>query len=148
MTDLVLAIVHHLLAFALLAILVTEREMLRPALTAVDVKRLALVDAHYGAVAALLIAAGVTRVFLGVKGAVYYAENPWFWAKMAGFAAVGLLSIGPTMRILGWRRAARADPAALPTPDAIAGVRRLVMAQLLLFALIPAFAAIMARSGG
>lgn len=145
MTDLVLAIAHHLLAFGLLAILVTERGMLRPSLTAAELRRLGLVDAHYGAVAALLIVVGVGRVFMGAKGAPYYAENPWFWAKMASFGAVGLLSAGPTIRILGWRRAAKADPAALPTPEAIAGVRRLVMAQLIVFPLIPAFAAVMAR---
>jgi putative membrane protein len=82
-TDLVLAIAHHLLAFGLLAVMVMEFNMLRPGLSTSDLKRLGIVDAHYGALAMLLIVIGVCRVFFGIKGAAYYGDNPWFWAKMA-----------------------------------------------------------------
>jgi len=147
-TDLLLAIAHHLLAFGLLAILVTEFNMLRPGLAAADLKRLGIVDGHYGAVAGLLIVVGVCRVFFGIKGAAYYGENPWFWAKMASFAAVGLLSAAPTVRIIRWRRAARTQPGFAPTVQEVAAARRLVLAQLAIFPLIPAFAAVMARNIG
>ena len=147
-TDLLLAIAHHLLAFGLLAVLVTELNMLRPGLASRDLKRLGIVDGHYGVIAVLLIAVGVCRVFFGIKGPAYYGENPWFWAKMASFAAVGLLSALPTVRIIRWRRAAKSQPGFSPSAQDVSAARRLVMAQLVLFPLIPVFAAVMARNIG
>jgi putative membrane protein len=71
-----------------------------------------------------------------------------FWAKMVAFAVVGLLSAPPTIRILAWRRRAIADPAfTLPT-DEVRRVRRFVLAEAAVFALIPIFAAAMARGLG
>jgi putative membrane protein len=148
LTDLVLACLHHLLIFSLVAILATEIATIRPGLPALAVRRLAIVDAHYGLVAALLIVVGVLRVIYGVKGAHFYTANPVFWAKMAAFALTGLLSIGPTMRVLAWRRAAKADPAFVVPTDQAAGLRPFLLAQAGLFVLIPIFAAMMARGVG
>ncbi len=61
---------------------------------------------------------------------------------------MGLLSIVPTLRFIRWRRALKADPAAMPQPDAIAAVRRFLWAEVFFFALIPIFAAAMARGFG
>ena len=47
--------------------------------------RLARVDAWFGIMAALVVAAGVLRVFFGAKGYEYYFVNIFFWAKMALF---------------------------------------------------------------
>jgi putative membrane protein len=71
-----------------------------------------------------------------------------FWAKIVAFAAVGLLSIAPTIAILKWRRQARADPAFVPSDAAVAKVRKVMLVELLVFALIPIFAAAMARGYG
>jgi putative membrane protein len=147
-TDLVLAIAHHLLAFGLLAVMVMEFNMLRPGLSTSDLKRLGIVDAHYGALAMLLIVIGVCRVFFGIKGAAYYGDNPWFWAKMATFAGVGLLSALPTIRIVRWRRALKAVPGFTPTTREVARARKFVAAQLAIFPLLPIFAALMARNIG
>jgi uncharacterized membrane protein len=46
-TDLVLACLHHLLAFGLAAILAVEFASVRPRLGASAIRRLAIVDAHY-----------------------------------------------------------------------------------------------------
>ena len=67
-TDAILAILHHLLAFGLAAIIAAEIAMVRPGLTASGLKRLAIVDAHYGAMAGLIIIVGVFRVTHGIKG--------------------------------------------------------------------------------
>ena len=141
MADTALAIVHHLLAFGLAIMLALQLALVRPGLGAVELRRLGGVDAGYGATAGLLIAVGLLRVFYGAKGADYYGDNPWFWAKMATFAAVGLLSIAPTLAFRRWRRAAPAD-------DAVARVRRLLRAEVGLLLLIPVFAALMARYQG
>ncbi|MDP3659489.1 DUF2214 family protein [Phenylobacterium sp.] len=146
MTDLLLAIGHHLLVFSLLGVLVAELMMLRPVLNGGEVRRLARIDAHYGALAGLVIAVGVARVFLGIKGVEYYTHNHWFWAKMAAFVVVGLLSIAPTVTFTRWRGRLKRDEADLPAPAEIARMRRLVTIQLAVFATIPALAAAMARA--
>lgn len=148
LADTLFAVVHHLLAFALLAILAAELAMLTatPEAMRADAAwrlRLARLDAGYGAVAGLLILAGVGRLLWGAKGAVYFLGNPLFWAKMAAFAAVGLVSIAPTIAILRWRKGV--EP---PTADEIARLRRLLWLELGLFALIPVLAALMVRYGG
>lgn len=96
--DLTLAILHHLLVFALFAIYAMEITLLRPGLDATGVRRVAAVDAAYGAVSGAVLAIGFARVFWGLKGWEYYSGYWVFWAKIAAFAAVGLLSITPTLR--------------------------------------------------
>ncbi len=146
--DLILAIAHHLLAFGLAAILTAEIALLRPGLTASGLRRLGLVDAHYGLLAVLLIVVGLLRVFYGIKGPDAYLPNPWFWAKMAAFLAVGLLSVPPTVSMLRWRRKVRLEPAFSPYQDEVERVRAWLLAEAALFVLIPVFAAFMARGPG
>ena len=67
---------------------------------------------------------------------------------MAAFAAVALLSIAPTIRIVRWRRALAGDAAFTPAAADIANVRRFLWTEAAVFALIPAFAAAMARGYG
>jgi putative membrane protein len=145
MVDLSLAILHHVLIFALAAVIASEATLVRPGMSGPEVRRVASIDRAYGALASLIIVVGVCRVVFGAKGWDYYVVNPWFWAKMITFGMVGLLSIRPTLAFLGWRKAQTSNPAALPPPAELAGVRRLVLAQAGLFLLIPAFAAAMAR---
>ena len=73
----------------------------------------------------------------------YYEHNAFFWAKLGTFALIGLLSVPPTLAYLRWRREGGA-----PDPQQVAGVRRLLWAEVLLFALLPIFAAAMARGYG
>src|SRR6476620_616111 len=64
-TDLVLAIVHHLLVFSLAGIIGAEFVLIRGDLPAATLKRLAGIDRHYGIIAALIIIVGIGRVFWG-----------------------------------------------------------------------------------
>jgi putative membrane protein len=114
MLDLVLAILHHLLILSLAGLLAAEMVLVKPGVAGASLKALGLVDAGYGATAGLILAVGFSRVFLGAKGAAFYIENPVFWAKIAAFAVVGLLSILPTIAILKWGKQAKADPAFAP----------------------------------
>ncbi|MCC6983305.1 MAG: DUF2214 family protein [Bauldia sp.] len=143
--DLILAILHHLLVFSMMAVIAIEMTMVRPDMRGREIGRLARIDTVYGLSAALIIVVGVLRVFFGIKGAGYYLVSPSFWAKMATLVVVGLLSIPPTMRIARWRRAAAADPIFTPPLDDVQGVRRFVHIEAGLFLLIPVFAAAMAR---
>jgi uncharacterized membrane protein len=96
--------------FSLAAVLAAEWALVRRGMAAADIRRLARVDGAYGAVAGVVIIAGVSRVIWGAKPAEFYLESTTFWLKMAAVAAVALLSIRPTIRYIGWRRALDADP--------------------------------------
>jgi len=147
--DLILAIAHHLLIFALAAALAAEFVLVRPGLAGRDVKLVGHIDQAYGGLAGVVIVIGVLRVIFGLKGWEFYVYNWAFWAKMAAFAATGLISILPTARILSWRKAAEASPGIYVVPDnEIAAVRRYVRLGVATFLLIPVFAAMMARGVG
>lgn len=147
MTDLVLAILHHGLAFFLVSLIAIELALIRPGLRKADMGVLARVDAAYGIAAVALIVIGVGRVHEGLKGWEFYVYNPVFWLKMASFAGVGLLSIQPTLRILRWRRAATAGQDLVPEAE-IRAVRTFLKAEAAGIALILIFAAAMARGYG
>ena len=145
MLDLILASTHHLLVFALAAAIAAELVLLRPGLAGEAIGRLARIDRAYGGLAGAVILVGIARVIFGLKSWEFYVHNPLFWAKMAAFAAVGLVSIQPTRIILRWNRESRINGAS-PVPDAdVATIRAYVVAQAAIFALIPVLAAAMAR---
>ncbi|MBI2261189.1 MAG: DUF2214 family protein [Caulobacterales bacterium] len=143
MTDLILAILHHVAVFALVATLAMEGVMLRA--PSVDVGRLARLDARFGMTAMLVIVIGVSRVVWGGKGWAFYAENPFFWGKIACFVAIGLLSIGPTVMFLRWRKAAAGGTGFVPPADQLRRARALVGLQGVMLVPLLGFAAAMAR---
>jgi putative membrane protein len=144
LVDLVLAIAHHGLAFLLVALLAVELALVRPGLDARGLPLLGRIDGVYGMAAGLLVLIGICRVIFGLKGWEFYVQNPAFWLKMAAFAAVGLLSIPPTLRIIRWRRAASGS---VPETEIVA-LRFWLKAEAGFFALILVFAAAMARGFG
>ena len=148
LTDLFLAILHHLAIVSLIAMLAFESALLRPGITSQNLSRVTRVDAGYGMTAGLVIVIGVCRVIWGIKGAGFYLSNPWFWAKMASFAGIGLLSIPPTLALLKWRKQSRSDPAFLPADTDILRLRKFIQAEVGLLLLVVTFAAMMARYGG
>ena len=148
MLDAILAILHHLLAFGLFAIIAAELVIISPGLDAQRLRRAGIIDLHYGLMAVLMLLVGFTRAIYAAKGWSYYAHNAFFWAKLGTFALIGLLSILPTLRILRWRRALRQDPQAPPAAAEITRVRRVLWLELALAVLLPIFAALMARGYG
>jgi putative membrane protein len=143
MLDLVLAIAHHLLVFAVLGALLAEFLALRALTSSAAVARIATVDLGFGILATLVVIVGFSRAAFAAKGWLYYSHNAFFWAKMATFAALGLLSIVPTMAIVRWRRSGT-----VPDDAAIEPIRRYLHIELGLFVFLPIFAAAMARGYG
>jgi putative membrane protein len=141
--DLLLAGVHHLLIFAVFGFLLIEFIGLRAVLTRDSIARIAAADLGYGIAAALIVLIGFARAIYAAKGWTYYSHNAFFWLKLGTFAAIGLLSIQPTILFIRWRRAAD-----LPDAAAITGMRRRLHLELALFAFLPIFAAAMARGYG
>lgn len=147
MTDLLLASVHHLIVFGIAAVLAAELALMRPAaMSPQTVKLLGRFDFAYGMLALAILAAGFIRVWYGAKGPDFYLHNHAFWAKIAAFAVVGLLSIQPTLRIAAWQKKLKADAAFMPPLDEVGALRRLLLIEIHVFALIPILAAMMARA--
>lgn len=143
MLDLVLAILHHLAVFALFGVLFAELVLVRKGVDLTTVNRISRVDLMYGALAAVIVVVGFSRAIFAAKGWTYYSHNLFFHLKVGTFIVIGLLSVPPTLAYIRWRVAHLA-----PSDAQVAGVRRWLWAELALFALLPAFAAAMARGYG
>jgi len=145
MTDLALAIAHHLLVFAIAGIIAAEAALVRPGVTAAQIRTIGRLDGAYGVAAVLILIVGFGRVFYGLRGPDVFLENPWFWAKLWAFLVVGLLSAPPTIRYIAWRRRLKGDGQFIPADSEVLWLRRLLFAEAAVFALIPVLAAAMVR---
>ena len=143
MLDLWLAIGHHIAVFSLFGVLFAELVLVRKGVDLATVTRVGRLDLMYGAVAAVIVVVGFARAIFAAKGWAYYSHNLFFHAKVGTFVLIGLLSIPPTIAYIRWRRAGAA-----PSDAQVASVRKYLLAELVLFALLPAFAAAMARGYG
>jgi putative membrane protein len=143
MLDLSLAIGHHLLIFAIFGTLFAEFWVIRPGVSGAAVARISSIDRGYGILAAAVIVVGFCRAIFAAKGWVYYSHNGFFWAKIADFAAIGILSVPPTVAFVRWRKSGSS-----PSDAQIRKVRRYLHAELALFVFLPIFAAAMARGYG
>jgi len=143
MFDLTLAIVHHVLIFGVFATLLAEFLLLRALTSKEAVARVAAIDQWYGVLATLILIVGFSRAVYAAKGWFYYSHNAFFWAKIATFALIGLISIRPTLVFIRWRRSGT-----VPDAAAIRPLRMCLHIELSLFVLLLAFAAAMARGYG
>ncbi|HEV7610601.1 MAG TPA: DUF2214 family protein [Steroidobacteraceae bacterium] len=143
MLDLILAGAHHLLIFAVFAVLLVEFVELRGLTSNEAVRRIATIDLWYGILAILIVIVGFSRAAFAAKGWYYYSHNAFFWAKVTTFAVIGLLSIRPTIAFARWRRTGT-----IPDIAALQPLRRYLHIELSLFAFLLVFAAAMARGYG
>jgi putative membrane protein len=144
----VLAYLHLLAILTMVVFVASEAALCRVQwLNAAVVERLARVDRIYGIAALAVLATGLVRTLLGVKGTAWYWSNPLLHMKLTLFVVVGVISIFPTLTFLRWRKALRAD-GTLPGEVQIARTRRLVMVQAHIIAVIPLLAVFLARGYG
>jgi putative membrane protein len=141
--DLPLAIGHHLLVFMIFGVLFAELILVRPGMDQAVVARVVAIDLWYGILAGLIVIFGFSRAIFAAKGWDYYLHNVFFWAKIGTFAVIGLLSVPPTIAYIRWKRANLA-----PNDTQVGAIRRYLRIELPLFALLPIFAATMARGYG
>lgn len=142
------AYLHHIAAFLVTATLMVELVVLKNELTLSSARSIVRMDMVYGIAATVLLVAGFVRVFYTEKGEVYYFASGTFLGKLALFIVVGLLSIYPTMKFLGWRKALREGR----VPELDAGTRRrvrmIIHIELTLIFVIILLAIMMARGIG
>jgi putative membrane protein len=139
------AFIHHAAAFLVVATLMVELVLLKGDLTPANARSVLRMDRVYGIAAAVLLVVGFVRVFHTEKGSAYYFASGPFLVKLTLFIVVGLLSIYPTIKFLGWRKALREGR----VPDFDLGTRRkvrmLVHLELTLLFIIMLMAVMMAR---
>ena len=148
MTTALMAFLHHLMAFTLTACLVYEAVAFRRGLTIEEARRIQRVDLFYGISAGLLLVVGLLRVFFYEKGAVFYAQSPFFWVKMAAFVIVGLLSIDPTIRYLRWNKSIKENKAPEISDKEFKRTRIILWLEVIGLAVVMLAAAFMARGIG
>jgi len=141
--DALLASLHHLLVFPLVAVLFAELVLLDGLPDGHKLRQLGQLDQVYGGLAGGVVLAGFLRAIFGAKGWAYYATNTVFWAKISVFVVIGLLSAVPTMRLIRWRK-----QSTLPDAAAVYDLRHWMVAQLGLIALIPVLGVLLARGVG
>ena len=148
MGELLLAIAHHFVVLAMAAILVVEIMLIRPQISAHQVIKLRQLDGIYGSFIALILFIGFLRISYGDKGQEFYTGNPLFWMKIVAFAAVGLISVQPSIRIYYWWQQARGGSFFSAPPDEVARVRLFLWIEAAVFVTIPFFAVAAARGFG
>jgi putative membrane protein len=142
----ILASLHHIAAFTLVACLVYEWLTFRQTLAAHEARRLQRIDLWYGVSAVMLLVAGVLRVIYGGKGYQFYVESTLFWVKMALVLIISILSIYPTIRYIRWGTIAEGG---MVVPDAeFMRIRSLLRIQVIGVLLVLLVAPAMARGMG
>ena len=146
--DAVLAYLHFTAIFLLFAFMTVEVMLMRGALDQPAVRLLSRVDLWYfGSAIAALITGGL-RLGFGAKGADFYMSSWPIYVKVGLYFAVAIASIPPTMTFARWRKAFQQDAAFRIDDEERRRVRRYLMIEVHLAALIPIFAVIMARGLG
>ena len=144
-SDAVLAYLHFISIFLLFSFMVTEAMMMRGALDADSVRLLGRVDLWYLGAAIAVLATGFMRLMFGAKGPDFYLTVWPIYAKVGLFVLVGVISVGPTIRFVRWRRMFERDPAWRVPDEERKAARRTIMIEMHIGALIPLVAVIMSR---
>jgi putative membrane protein len=139
---------HSIGIMVIFAALVTETLTLRQEMTLPQAWRISIADGVYGLAATLVLVTGILQVLVFGKGTDDYLHQPVFWAKVAMFGAVSLLSIVPTVLFIRWIAPLRAQrPPTLSQPQ-VSRLQLLIRQELVGVAVIPLLASMVARHIG
>lgn len=142
-TEIILRYVHFISIFAIVGSLVSEHLLLKKEMTPAELNRLSKIDAVYGLASLTLLGVGLTLWLSGVgKPSIYYTQNWIFIWKISLVAAIGLLSIYPTIFFLK-NRGSKVEKIKIPSP-----IFWMLRFELLLLFIIPLLAGLMARGVG
>lgn len=147
-TTALMAFLHHLMAFTLVACVVYEFIAYRKGMSIEEARRIQRADLMYGISAGLLLVIGLLRVYFFEKGPAFYTNNPFFWLKLNTFLVVGLLSIDPTIRYLRWNKILKENRTPEITDSEFKRTRLILTLEVIGLAVILLAAALMARGIG
>ena len=140
--------IHILFVMVIISCLIIERMTLKPKMKWESVLLLTKTDGIYGLAAIVVVATGILNWMNFGKGSEYYSSNSLFILKFSLFILVGLLSIYPTVWFLRYKKRNKENP---PEEIEIANFSRLkqiIHIELVLMALIPLLATLMANGIG
>ena len=144
----VMAFLHHLAAFTVVAALAVEVALFKPPLSLLQARRLLKTDNIYGAAAGAVLIIGMLRVAYFEKGPGYYWHDLAFLAKFSAFILAALISIYPTLIFLSWNKSLKAGTVPEISADRTRRVRLCLMLELTAIVVILLCAALMARGFG
>lgn len=146
--DALFAYLHYAAILFLAGFLGAELLLVRGTLDLKGVRLLGKIDVAYFVSAMAALVTGFLRLVWGAKGPHHYLGHWPFYVKLGLFVAVGMISIQPTLAFIKWRRMLERD-ARWQVPDAErARVRRVMLVEVHLAAMIPVFAVVMSRGLG
>jgi putative membrane protein len=143
-----MAFLHHLAAFTVVAALGVEVALFKPPLSVLQARRLLRADMIFGAAATVVLVVGMLRVGYYEKGPQYYWHDGFFLVKFGAFVAAALISIHPTLTFFSWNRALKAGVAPQIPDGRVRSVRLCMMVELTAIVVILLCAACMARGLG
>ena len=146
--DAALAYLHFAAIFTLFAFMTVQAMLLRGPLDGRIVRLLGRADLWVAGSAGAVLVTGFLRAGLGAKGGDFYFNSWPIYVKIALFLAVALISIKPTLAFIRWRKAYQRDAQWSVPAAEHAAMRKLVMVEVHLAALIPLVAVVMARGLG
>jgi putative membrane protein len=144
----VMAFLHHLAAFTVVAALAVEVALFKPPLSLQQARRLVGTDAIFGAAAGVVLIVGLLRVFYFEKGPGYYWHDLFFLVKFSAFMVAALISIYPTVTFLSWGGSLKAGTVPAISAERMRRVRLCLMLELTAIVVILLCAAFMARGLG
>ena len=142
------AYLHYLSFMVCFGTLIFERICLKVNLDRKLAISMVLADLVYGFAGIILLVSGILRVKYFGQGGAFYTHNPVFWIKVGMFIVVGLISLYPTVTYLLWSIPLIKGKLPIVTDKLISRLQRLINIELIGFALIPLFAALMTRGIG
>lgn len=143
-----MAFLHHLAAFTVVAALAVEVVLFKPPLSLLQARRLLRTDSVFGAAAGAVLIIGLLRVAYFEKGPAYYWHDTFFLIKFGAFVIAGLISIYPTITFLSWSRSLRAGTVPELSAERVRRVRLCLMLELAAIVVILLCAPLMARGFG
>jgi putative membrane protein len=141
----VTAYLHYLGFMLAFGALVVESQTLKKDLTLQEAWRVVTADAIYGLSATMVLITGILRVLYFGKGTDYYLSSPVFYIKVGIFIVVSLLSLYPTFSFVSWVKGLRDGQAPRLELLQVQRLSWLIGGEVIGLALIPLFAAILAR---
>ncbi len=144
----IVAYVHYLSFMLCFGALVFERVRLKPQPNRQESIAMVVADVIYGVAGLALLVSGILRVkYFGVGGE-FYTQNPIFWAKVALFVCVGLLSLYPTITYILWAIPLSKGNLPQVPENLVLRLRLMINFEIIGFTLIPLLAVFMSRGIG
>ena len=141
----ILAYLHYIAIMLLAALAAMQFLLLRQDLHVRNINALERVDFAHVSCGVLALLSGGLRFGTSVKGIVFYAGSVTFWLKILLFGALALASFLVSRHYGRWIHHARTDTAYHAPAAEAASALLMVKFQLMLLAILPLLAALMAR---